>query len=84
MRNIKMSGKDMRAAKALSQCNIRPMTFDKEFSIRIYMISRLKHKVNKSQLDNLWRLIYKYKKQIRDTKLIEEAEKRYKQGELTC
>lgn len=70
---VKMSDRDVYAIESLLKCPIRPSTIMKRWVDLMYYISRTTRITSSTQIDEIWRLIYKFKKYIKDKDLIEEA-----------
>ncbi len=59
----------------LSLCTFAPGTWDKRFVKGMKTLVEINGKVTESQIYHLWRTVYRYRRQIKVTSLIEEAER---------
>ena len=73
---VKMSDRDAYAIENLLKCRIRPSTIMKRWVDLMYYISRTTRVTSPTQIDEIWRMVYKFKNQIKDKELIEEARKK--------
>lgn len=73
---IKISDRDIYAIETLFKCNIKPMTMKKKWVNMIYHLSRTTHRLISHQINDIWRLIYEFRNQIKDKDLVEEARKK--------
>lgn len=62
-----MADREIAAAKALSKCSFLPATFAKRFARSLGEIAQSETPViSENQALNLWRLVWKYRRQIPD------------------
>lgn len=67
------SDKERRAAKLLNACIVAPRSWEKKFIRSVHAQIKAKGTVTDKQVTWLWRLVAKYKKQIKDLVVVEEA-----------
>lgn len=71
-----MSDEDIYAVEVLSKCNIKPTTVTKRWITFMLHVAKTTRLTTQYQIDEIWRILYNFKNQIKDKKLIEEARKR--------
>lgn len=66
-----MSPREKYAAEQLSRCRFLPGTSDKRFALQVCDMTH----ATERQIWNLWRLVFRFRRQIADKYLISEAER---------
>ncbi len=67
-----MTERERYAARSLAGCVFLPASWNKRFAFDISAMTR----ATESQVWNLWRLVYRYRRQIADKELVREAKEK--------
>lgn len=70
-----MTSRERYAAELLIWCKFVPGSYDKRFAHGIYSIGMNNRQITEKQAANLWRMVYRYRRQIKDETLIVEAKR---------
>jgi hypothetical protein len=70
---VKMSERDCEAVAALNACVFLPGSYNKRFAGSMASAAASTKVITKKQRLNLWRLVYRYRRQIEDQSFIGEA-----------
>jgi len=71
-----MTDREKYAATRLVSCTFLPGSYNKRFAMDIYWMAKSGIEATEKQIANLWRLVYRYRRQIKDTELVAEAQEK--------
>jgi hypothetical protein len=70
----KWTPKDRRAIEMLSRCTFLPRSYDKRFVRSLAAMEQTNTPMSDKQLVHLWRMVYRYRRQITETSFVELAQ----------
>lgn len=65
--------RDIQAIKALRKCTFLPGSYNKRFVRSLYSMALTQEPMTNNQLVNLWRLVWRYRRQHEEQRLIDLA-----------